>query len=297
MTASALIALPGNELLADRLAASLGADRAPVEVRRFPDGETYLRYGVPVRDRDVVLCCSLDRPDEKLLPLAFAAATARDLGAASVGLVSPYLGYMRQDRRFRDGEAVTSALFAKLLSREIDWLVTVDPHLHRYAALDEIYDVPSKALQAAPLLARWITGEVARPLVIGPDSESEQWVAAVAEAAEAPFVVLEKTRRGDREVEVSVPQVEKWRAHTPVLVDDIVSTARTMIETVGHLRGAGMKSPVCVAIHAVFADNAYRDLCAAGVERVVSANTIPHVSNGIDVTGLLSDGVRRMMKL
>jgi len=296
MSAPAVFALPGNEALADRLAAALGAERGPLELRHFPDGETYLRYDVPVGGRPVLLCCSLDRPDDKLLPLVFAAATARELGAASVGLVCPYLAYMRQDRRFRDGEAVTSAIFAKLLSRAIDWLVTVDPHLHRRAALGEIYDVPCEALHAAPLLAGWIAGEVARPLLIGPDSESEQWVASVARAADAPCVVLEKTRRGDREVEVSVPEVEKWRTHTPVLVDDIVSTARTMIETVRHLRGAGMKPPVCVAIHAVFADDAYRDLCAAGAARVVSANTIPHASNGIDVTPLLAAGAGRMLR-
>lgn len=296
MTQPAIFALPGNEALADRLAAALGAERSPLEFRHFPDGETYLRYDAPLRGRPVLLCCSLDRPDGKLLPLVFAAETARELGAASVGLICPYLAYMRQDRRFHDGEAVTSAIFAKLLSRAVDWLVTVDPHLHRHTALDEIYDVPAEALHAAPLLARWIADEVARPLLIGPDSESEQWVAAVADAARAPFVVLEKTRRGDREVEVSVPEVEKWRDHTPVLVDDIVSTARTMIETVGHLHGVGMKPPVCLAVHAVFADDAYRDLEAAGVERVVSANTIPHASNGIDVTPLLVDAVRRRLR-
>ena len=296
MTAPAIFALPGNEALAARLSASLDAECGPLEVRRFPDGESYVRYDAPVRGRPVLLCCSLDRPDDKLLPLVFAAETARELGAASVGLACPYLAYMRQDRRFRDGEAVTSAIFAKLLSRAADWLVTVDPHLHRHAALDEIYDVPAEALHAAPLLARWIADEVTRPLLIGPDSESEQWVAAVAKSAAAPYVVLEKTRRGDREVEVSVPQVERWRAHTPVLVDDIVSTARTMIETVGHLRAAGMTPPVCVAVHAVFAGDAYRELEAAGTARVVSANTIPHASNGIDVTPLLVAGVRRMLR-
>lgn len=295
MNIPAIVPLPGNQELAARLAASLDTDCQKIEVRRFPDGETYLRYDTPVRGRAVVLCCSLDRPDEKLLALVFAAETARELGAASVGLVAPYLSYMRQDHRFKEGEAVTSAQFAKLLSREIDWLVTLDPHLHRYAALDEIYSVPSEALQAAPLLSQWIAGEVARPLLIGPDAESEQWVAAVAKAADAPFVVLEKTRRGDRDVEISIPRIDKWRDHTPVLVDDIVSTAHTMIETVGHLGNAGMKPPVCVAIHAVFADNAYQELCDAGAERVVSTNTIPHISNDIDITPLLAESVQRMM--
>src|SRR3546814_1718571 len=74
---------------------------------------------------------SLDHPYAKVLPLLFAADTARDLGARRIVLVAPYLAYMRQDIRFHAGEAVTSRTFAAILSRHLDWLVTVDPHLHR----------------------------------------------------------------------------------------------------------------------------------------------------------------------
>jgi phosphoribosylpyrophosphate synthetase len=81
--------------------------------------------------RTVVLACSLARPDEKTLPLLFAADAARDLGAAKVLLAAPCLAYLRQDRRFHAGEAVTSRSYAALLSRAFDALVTADPHLHR----------------------------------------------------------------------------------------------------------------------------------------------------------------------
>ena len=291
-----LIPLPGNETICKLLAGTLDFETGDIEVRQFPDGESYVRYRTSPANRNVILISSLDRPDNKILPLLFAATTARELGASSVGLVAPYLAYMRQDRRFQEGEAVTSAQFAKLLSSAIDWLVTIDPHLHRYSSLDEIYSASSVVMHVAPLLSKWIAREVQRPLLIGPDSESEQWVASVAREANAPFLVLEKIRRGDRDVEVSVLEIEQWRDHTPVLVDDIISTARTMIETVKHLRAAGMRPPVCIAIHGVFSDNAYEDLCAAGTERVVTTNTIPHASNGIDITPLLAEGVRQKYK-
>ncbi|WP_164119514.1 ribose-phosphate pyrophosphokinase-like domain-containing protein, partial [Stenotrophomonas maltophilia] len=86
---------------------------------------------------------ALAQPNEKILPLIFAAATARELGAARVGLVAPYLAYMRQDRRFNPGEAVTSRQMAHLVSGAFDWMVTVDPHLHRYSDLSEIYSIPT----------------------------------------------------------------------------------------------------------------------------------------------------------
>lgn len=292
MSRPLLIAMPGHELLAQSLARSVEAELGQFELRRFPDGETYLRYLSSPEGRPVAVLASLDRPDDKVLPLLFAAKTARSLGAHSVGLVCPYLPYMRQDRRFKPGEAVSSAHFASIVSAAFDWLITVDPHLHRRSSLSEIYTIPATVLHAAPLIADWIGQSVKRPLLIGPDAESEQWVAAVARDAGAAHIVLEKVRKGDRNVRVSVPDVERWRTYTPVVVDDIVSTARTMIETLRHLGQAHMQAAVCLAVHGIFAGKAYQDLFEAGAERVATCNTILHASNAIDVTDLLAEALR-----
>ena len=287
-----MVIYPGNESLGRRIAETLGADVASLTMRQFPDEESYVRLSAACAGRDVIVVATLDRPNSKVLPLLFLVDLAHELRASRVILVAPYLAYMRQDTRFKPGEAVTSRSFAKLLSGGIDALVTVDPHLHRYEALAELYLVPAHVIHAAPLVAEWIQAEIERPLLVGPDSESGQWVADVARRASAPYVVLEKTRRGDRDVEVSVPDVERWRDHRPVLVDDIISTARTMIETVRRLKSADLPAPICVGVHAVFAGDAYRDLRAAGAERVVTTNTIAHESNQIDVSGAVADAVR-----
>jgi ribose-phosphate pyrophosphokinase len=293
MNAPLIAALPGNEGLAEPLARAAGGELALMDVRQFPDGETYLRYqSSSFAGRPLAILCTLDHPNDKALPLLFAASTARDLGATSVGIVCPYLGYMRQDRRFKPGEAITSAHFARLLSDTFDWLITVDPHLHRRSSLSEIYTIPAVALQAAPLIASWIREQVERPLLIGPDAESEQWVANVAHDAGAPYVILSKVRQGDRTVEVSIPDIERWRAHTPVLVDDIVSTARTMIETLRHLARVRSKPAVCIAVHGIFGGRAYEELREAGASRVVTANTVPHETNALDVTDLLAGAIR-----
>lgn len=286
---------PGQELLGSTLAATLPGEVVAFERRQFPDGETYLRVPVDVVDRPCVVLASLDRPDTKAVPVMLLAETLRDLGAGSVGLFSPYLAYMRQDRRFHPGEGISSRYFGKFLSAHFDWLVTVDPHLHRYASLDEIYSIPSRVVHAAGVIATWIASHIDKPVLIGPDSESEQWVADVARRAAAPHVVLQKMRHGDRDVEVSVPQVERWRDHTPVLVDDIVSTARTMIETVKHLKRAQLTPPVCIGVHAVFAGNAYADLLQVGAARVVTANSIAHESNALDIGPETAAAVRELI--
>lgn len=287
-----VFSLPGNEAFSASLVRALDAEHGAVEIRRFPDGESYVRVLSEVAGRACVLVASLDRPDEKILPLSFLAATSRELGASRVTLVAPYLAYMRQDRRFQPGESVTSACFARFLSGWIDALVTMDPHLHRRSSLEEIYSVPCTTLHAAHLIASWIKEEVQKPLLIGPDSESEQWVADVAREADAPWLVLKKERMGDRDVRVSVPDVERWLDRTPVLVDDIISTARTMIETVRHLARAGLRPPVCIGVHAIFAGSAYKDLRSAGAGQIVTCNTIPHESNRIEVCPLFAESMR-----
>jgi ribose-phosphate pyrophosphokinase len=284
-----LLAHPGNDVLAGRVGELAGIPLGAVESRHFPDRESYLRIDADCSRKTVLVACTLDRPDEKILPLVFLAETARELGARSIGLVAPYLGYLRQDRRFQRGEAITSRVFAGLLSRYVDWLVTIDPHLHRYRSLDSIYGVPSRIVRAAPALAGWISAHVDRPLLIGPDRESEQWVADVAGLARAPYVILQKSRHGDRTVDVSKPDLdpELRRAHTPVVVDDIISSAQTMIETVKHLVASDWRSPVCVGVHALFSAAAEDDLRAAGAAQIVTTTSVPHATNRIDVVPLL----------
>ena len=276
-----VIPMPGNEAAVAQLAQRLDGEVGAAIVRRFPDGESHVRLETSLEGRHAVIVCTLDRPDDKLVPLLLLAAAARDSGAHSVGLVAPYLAYMRQDTRFHPGETISAKHVAAWISSRFDWLVTVDPHLHRISELSQVYTIPALAVHAAGSLAGWLRTHVQQPLLIGPDEESAQWVAQVARLADAPYVVLRKTRRGDRDVDISVPEVARWRAHTPVLVDDIVSTGRTMIETVVHLRKAGLASPVCLAVHAVFAQTAFDDLRAAGAADIASCDTIAHPSNRI----------------
>src|SRR3569832_619036 len=167
-------ALPGGEALASSLAHKLDAERGEITLRHFPDGESYVRLLTPPQGRAVIFAGSLDRPDGKSIQLYFAASAARELGATRVGLVAPYLAYMRQDARFHPGEAITSVYFARWLSGFLDWLVTVDPHLHRHASLDDIYSIPSVSVSAAPAMARWIRTHAPSALVVGPAAESAQ---------------------------------------------------------------------------------------------------------------------------
>jgi len=286
-----LFALPGNEELTEKLVMHLNVEKGVSVIRQFPDGETYAQIQSDVKNKRVILVCTLHEPDNKLLPLYFLSKTAKDLGAESICLVAPYLAYMRQDKRFTPGEGITSKYFGELVPVFSESLITVDPHLHRKKSLNEVYNIPNKVIHSAKLISEWIKMNIKNPVLIGPDSESKQWVSKVAKDAGASFIVLEKTRLGDKKVLISLPQVDAYKNHSPVLIDDIISTAGTMIETTARLKKAGMNAPVCIGIHAVFAGNAYQDLLNAGVADIITCNTIPHKSNRVDISKNIAEAI------
>lgn len=291
MNPDLLFALPGNEALTHSLATRLNASVGNLSMRKFPDRETYLRYEDEIAGKNIALVCTLDDPDSKLVPLLLAANGARQLGAARIGLVSPYLAYMRQDARFQPGEAVTSRSIAVLLSGNFDWLVTVDPHLHRYHSLSNIYSIPTQVVHAAPAIAAWIQANVSKPFLIGPDEESAQWIKDVANDLHAPCATLRKHRQADRVVALEPADLAAIGDRTPVLVDDIIASGQTMIEAVKLLGANTARAPACIAVHGLFVDRADQQLIAIGA-RIATTNTVPGAAAEIILDELIADGIR-----
>lgn len=276
--------------LASSLCEKLAMEQGKANSRVFPDGESYLRVDTPVNNRHCIVLADLSHPDGKYLPLVFLLETLREFGASSVGLVAPYLSYMRQDRRFVAGEAVTSRIFARLLSAHMDWLVTVDPHLHRYHSLNEIYAVPSRVVQGAPLLADWLKGQT-NLLLVGPDAESEQWVAQIARHSGHPFVIGNKRRYGDRDVLVTLPDLAPYRACTAVIIDDVIASGQTIVKCMDVLQAQGIRKISCAAVHGIFAGGVDKMLMQRGLHQLITTNSIAHGSNAIDITNILAEAI------
>jgi ribose-phosphate pyrophosphokinase len=276
-----------NEHLSESIRKGINAESGSYIKRQFPDNETYIRILSDVEKKDVILVCSLHKPDNKFLTLLYFCKLLKDLKAKSICLVSPYLSYMRQDKQFKNGEAITSKYFAEILSSLVDKLMTIDPHLHRIKSLNDIFTIPCVTISTSKLISNWILNNITNALIIGPDSESEQWVSEVANGASAPFIILSKIRRNDNLVEIVAPKLTTYKNYTPVLVDDIISTAHTMLETIMHLKIAKMQPPICIAVHAVFAKNSYRNLKKSEIKNIITTNTIIHKSNQIDISEMI----------
>lgn len=274
-----------------RLAQQLGVPFAQVALHRFPDGESKLTLPASL-PAHVVLCRSLDHPNDKLVELLLCAETARQLGARRLTLVAPYLCYMRQDIAFQPGEAVSQQIIGRFLAERFDAVITVDPHLHRISHLDQaIPRGAAVALTATALLAEFVTQRIERPLIVGPDAESEQWVRAIAEPHGLDFAVASKERFGDRQVRTTLPERD-YRGRHIVLVDDMASTGRTLIAVASQLAVRGAATIDCLVTHALLADDATRQIEAAGVSHIWSSDTIPHPSNVLSLAPLLAAAIR-----
>ena len=290
-----LLCLEDEAGIAGRAAVAAGWTLSVVERHRFPDGELRLRLPPALPPR-VVVWRGLHQPNEKLVELLLIARGARSLGAQWLGLVTPYLAYMRQDIAFHPGEVVSQRVVGTFLAELFDAVLTVDPHLHRVATLHEAVPLRDASLavvlSGAPLLADLIAQHHSAPLLLGPDEESLQWVASAAQARGWNHAACVKERHGDRHVTIALPALPV-AGRAVVLLDDVASSGQTLVEATRLLRAAGAATVDVAVTHALFAGDAIERVRAAGARHVWSTDCIPHPSNAVSivpaVAGVLTD--------
>ena len=277
-----LLCFEDEESIARQAADAAGFTLAVIDHHRFPDGEMRLRLPARLSHR-AVLWRGLQQPNEKLVQVLLAAQTARRLGAVHLTLVAPYLAYMRQDIEFNPGEAISQRIVGGFLAGLFDAIITIDPHLHRVATLHEAMPVKDAiALSGAPLLADHVATQRRQPLLMGPDEEALQWVAQAAARHGWDHAVCRKTRHGDCDVDIELPDVPV-AGRTVVLMDDVASSGHTLARAAVKLRAAGAASVDVAVTHALFAPGAVQLVRSSGVGEIWSTDCISHPSNAVSI--------------
>lgn len=289
---TAIFAFAEGARQAAGLARGCGIPLHPVDVHRFPDGESLVRVN-GVADT-ALLFRSLDDPNAKLVELLLAASALRDCGARRVVLVAPYLAYMRQDMAFHDGEAVSQQVVGRLLATWFDGVVTVDPHLHRIGSLGEVMGgIPALAVSAAPALVQAIAMDLdPRTMLVGPDSESRRWVESIAGPLGLEVLVGEKVRKGDRDVTLAIPAVVTVRGRPAMLVDDMVSSGTTLIACTRLLREAGATRVEALATHSLASAADIERLSIEGIVRLRATDSISSPIASIPLADVLANAIR-----
>jgi ribose-phosphate pyrophosphokinase len=288
-----------GRVLAVLIARKLGLNASEAEIKRFPDGEKYLRVDDDVTRQDVVVVQSIHhRSDDLLFEYFLLCDTIRGLGASRIIGVLPYFGYARQDSQFKPGEAVSFRTVAKLIEDVgTSELFSVDMHQHRVGRASDVFSIPVHNLTASPLLAEYVRSSTVleRPVVIGPDEESEQWAVAAAKVISADYDILEKKRLTPEKVQIMTRSLDV-RGRDVLLIDDIISTGDTMVTASKMLKEQGARRVIIACTHPILAHDALARIYATGAEIVVGTDTVPSPISHVSVAPLIADAIMRSLR-
>jgi ribose-phosphate pyrophosphokinase len=286
--------------LASKVSRELGREPGKIEVKKFPDGERYVRVHDDVKGQNVTVIQSLyHTPDEKIFETLLLVDTLRDLGAKTITVVAPYLAYARQDARFYPGEAVTSMSVARFLeSAGATNFLTIDCHLHRMGDVSKVFNIPAWNLSAMPLLGKYALRNLKPkdPVVIAPDEEAQQWAATVAKELNADHVAFKKVRvrkEGETSSKVAVDTGGvKLKGRDAIFADDIISTGGTIAAGAKACRKNGAKRIFALCTHPVLADGAIERVKSAGVLKIIGTDTIPSPVSKVSVAPVIASALK-----
>ncbi len=289
-----ILAFEDYMVQAQRLGHTLGVAVQKVFLHHFPDGESLLRLPTSLPEH-VIICRSLNQPNDKLIELMLCVQTAKELGAKRVTLVAPYLCYMRQDIANQAGEAVSQQIIGKMLAGLFDDVITVDSHLHRISKLNQAIAINNAInLMATDEISDFLKQQFEYAVLLGPDAESQQWVSTIAKKIGFDYSVAEKIRQGDKQVSITLPEYD-FNNKPVVIIDDMASTGRTIAHATELLLAAGAKQVYVVVTHALFCGDAEEHILQAGVKKVWSTDSISHSTACINLDHLLAAAIRKIL--
>jgi ribose-phosphate pyrophosphokinase len=270
-----LLAGSANVRLAETVAAKLGTSQGALNVDRFPDGELHVEIKQSVRGHDVYLIQPTSPPVERhLLELLLLADAAHRAGAARLTAVIPYLGYARQDRRASGREAVGARLVAELLAAGglVQRVVVVDVHS---PAVEGFFGIPLEHVSAVPLLVESVRNHVTEnSVIVAPDLGAAKLAERYARPLGLPVAIVHKRRLSGSEVSVRSVTGDV-RGHTPIIVDDMISTGGTVEAAIEVLLSGGCEPELTVvASHGLLVGPAVKRLKVGPLKRIVITDSV-----------------------
>lgn len=284
-----IVSFPETEKIGKKVAKALKASYTTVFVEDFPDSEFHLKLRKNPRNKTVVIISSITKdPDEKIIETLLAASIAKDYGARKVILVAAYFPYLRQDKHFLKYDSLSSKRILKLF-KEFDEIFLLDPHLHRIKSASMLY-WKAKSFSANKLIASFIAKKFKKDLIIiGPDEESAQWSSEIAHILDKNVVIIKKVRKSPRHIKIK--KQDLGAAKNVIIIDDIISTGRTIIETLKMAKEQGAKNLICIGIHGILSEGADKKI--RKYAKLITTNSIQNKYAKIDISPAISEVLKK----
>lgn len=267
-----LLAGTANRPLAEEIAEQMGMPLGDVLIKRFEDGEIFVRVDQNARGRDVFIIQPTPPPADNLMELLLLVDAARRASAARVTVVMPYYGYARQDRKDQPRVAIGAKLVANVIEAAgADRLLGMDFHAHQ---LQGFFDIPVDHLYAAPVLTRYFESKALDQLVlVAPDVGAAKMARGFARRLNATFAIIDKRRPAPNVAEV-LTVVGEVAGRPCLVVDDMIDTAGTMESVVYALKERGATDIYAAATHPILSGPAIERLERSPAREIVVTNTL-----------------------
>jgi ribose-phosphate pyrophosphokinase len=261
-----------NQALAGEIAETLGIPLGDTTIRRFADGEIFVRINENVRGRDTFIIQPTPPPADTIMELLLLIDAVRRASAARITAVLPYFGYARQDRKDQPRVAIGAKLMANMIAGAgADRVLGVDFHQHQ---LQGFFDIPVDHLYAAPVITRYFREKQLDNLVVmAPDVGAAKMARGFAKRLNATMGIIDK-RRPTANVSEVLHVIGDVEGKDCIIADDMIDTAGTMSEAVVALKNRGARDVYCCASHALLSGPAVERLSNCPVKEVVVTNSI-----------------------
>jgi ribose-phosphate pyrophosphokinase len=264
-----------NPRLGEEIAGYLHLPLGKVSIARFADGEIHVRFEENARGVDAFVLQPTSHPvNEHLMELLIMLDALRRASAGRITAVMPYYGYARKDKKDAPREPITGRLVADLLTTAgADRVLTMDLHAGQ---IEGFFNIPVDHLRAMPLFADYLREKkLPAPVVVAADDGAVKRSKQLADRLDLPLAIVFQRRVG-RDAKETVQVVGEVEGRTPVMIEDIISTARTISGAVDAVIRQGARPQVYVcATHAVMAGPARERLARDEIQEIVVTNTIP----------------------
>jgi len=287
-----------NEALAEEICQRLKLPLGKVVRTTFSDGEFYCQILENVGGKDVFLVQPTCSPvNDNLIELLIMIDAFKRASAARITAVIPYYGYARQDRKDKPRVPISSKLVADLLTAAgTSRILTMDLHAGQ---IQGFFNIPVDHLFAAPVLVEYLKEmKIPELTIVSPDAGGVERARAFAKRLEADLAIIDKRRAVANEAEV-MNIIGQVAGRNIVIVDDMIDTAGTLVNSVHALRRKKAKRILACATHGVLSGPALQRLANTPLDVILLTNTIPldgarKLPNMtvLSVAGLLAKAIR-----
>ena len=296
-----------SQKLAANVARELGDVLCPIETKKFPDGERYLRITGDIPEEVTVIQSTGYPQDENLMELLFMISNLKDLGAKKVRAVVPYMGYARQEKRFNPGETISAKIICQLIEAAgADEFITFN--IHEECVLN-FFNIKARNISAMPAIAEYLDKKFfkksnEKPLIIAPDKGAYGFAQEISEIIGCDCTYLTKVRLGPDKVETKIVDVrcdsesentvnvDSVKGMHAVIIDDIIATGGTIVNAINILKQYGASSVDVCCVHPILTNNGATRIYAAGANKIIGTNSLSSDTSRVSIAKAIADALR-----